>query len=392
MSVATDKRKNALNIIQEQLNEAIGAAKCHKCGCLHKTVEALSETEPGQTELASVLAHARSISLPKEYDCLGCPVCYPAIAANAFVDAYPERGAGLDLCPTEEPELRSGWPPLAGSYHVLRFRAPVAVCTLNSTGLATQLRDLSPAGLAITGTMHTENLGIERLIRNSIANPNIRFLVVCGEDTRQKIGHLPGQSLVSLCLNGVDDRNRIRGAQGKRPVLKNLTPGEITAFRDQVELVERIGEESAAVIAGDVATWNERDPGPVANAVRTAAVEIVQAAEPARLVLDPSGYFVVYPEPRRDSLVVEHYTNAGLLDCVLEGHTATALYASAISRGLVSRLDHAAYLGCELARAQRALQTGEPYLQDRAPGESDGVTRNSTSVPPSCGCSGETCE
>ena len=55
---------------------------------------------------------------------------YPAIAANAFVEAFPEPGAGLDICPTEELELREGWPALAGDYHVVRYRAPVAVCAL----------------------------------------------------------------------------------------------------------------------------------------------------------------------------------------------------------------------------------------------------------------------
>jgi tetrahydromethanopterin S-methyltransferase subunit A len=38
--------------------------------------------------------------------------------------------------------------------------------------------------LAITGTLQTENLGIERLIPNVLANPNIRFLVVCGAEVQ----------------------------------------------------------------------------------------------------------------------------------------------------------------------------------------------------------------
>lgn len=392
MSAIANKRETALRIIQEQLNEAVRATKCHKCGCLHKTVEALAKTQEGQSELASVLSQARTVFVPKEYDCLGCPVCYPAIAANAFVDANPEQGASLDLCPTEEPELRSGWPPFPGDYHVLRFRAPVAVCTLNSADLAARLRDLRPVGLAITGTMHTENLGIERLIRNTLANPNLRFLVLCGQDTQQRVGHLPGQALVSLFSNGADERKHIRGAAGKRPVLKNLTAEEITAFREQVELLDRIGEERTEVIGRDVAACNERNPGPVPNAVHAATVETLKAAEPERLVIDPSGYFVLYPEARRDSLVVEHYTNSGVLDCVLEGHSSAALYSSAIGRGLVSRLDHAAYLGCELARAERSLQTGEPYVQDRAPGDIPTPAMSGMAAPPSCGCSGEACK
>ena len=56
------------------------------------------------------------------------------------------------------------------------------------------LANRKPEGLAIVGTMHTENLGIERVIKNVLANPHIRFLLLCGEDTQQAVGHLPGQS------------------------------------------------------------------------------------------------------------------------------------------------------------------------------------------------------
>src|SRR3954452_7603764 len=81
--------------------------------CLQQTVEALSTTPAVRDAgaLAGKLAEARGIFKCKRYDCLGRPVCYPANAANAFVEAFPEAGATLDLCPTEEPEQREGWPP-----------------------------------------------------------------------------------------------------------------------------------------------------------------------------------------------------------------------------------------------------------------------------------------
>lgn len=354
----------------DQLSEAVAASKCHTCGCLHKTIEALSGTEVGQNELAPVLEKARSVFRPKQYDCLGCPVCYPAIAANAFAETFPEIGSGLDLCPTDEPVERHGWPPLPGDYYVVRYQAPVAVCTLNSESIARQLRDRVPDGLAIAGTLHTENLGIERIIRNALANPNIRFLILCGEDTQQAIGHLPGQSLQSLFENGVDERRRIRGARGKRPVVKNVTVEEIEAFRRQVELVPMIGEQEEDAISERVQASRERYPGPYNGTPSPMRIETVQAMEPKTLTLDKAGYFVVYPETRRHRLVLEHYTNAGALDCVIEGSSSPAVYSEAIRRNLLSRLDHAAYLGRELARAERALdETGEAYVQDKAPGE-----------------------
>lgn len=385
MSTEEDKSA-AFHIIQEQIDCAIAAPKCHKCGCLQQTVEALSGSAEGQKELAETLDRARQVFVPKEYDCLGCPVCYPAIAANAFAEAHPEAGAKLDLCPTEEPDPRSGWPPLAGDYHVLGYSAAVAICTLNSASLAQQIANRAMPGVAIVGTMHTENLGIERLIRNTSANPNIRFLVVCGEDTQQAIGHLPGQSLLSLMANGMDERKRIVGARGKRPVLKNISADEFQSFRKQVTVHNLIAQADVERIGSFARDLASRSPGPFQGAAAASAVATIWAVSPAGLTLDPAGYFVVFPEQRRKTLILEHYTNQGVLDAVFEGDSPPALYSTVIQKGLLSRLDHAAYLGGELARAERALETGEPYIQDRAPGA---LTPHAPAGP--CGCPENAC-
>lgn len=376
------------HVIRYQLRAAIRAPKCYRCGCLHKTVEALADTEAGQGELAGILNEAKFVFVPQEYDCLGCPVCYPAIAANAFAERYPDAAAGLDLCPTEEPNERAGWPLLPGDYHVLRYQAPVAVCTLNSSELAGEIRDISPAGLSIVGTMHTENLGIERVLRNVNSNPHIRFLILCGQDTQQRIGHLPGQSLSALFANGVDERSRIIGALGKRPVLKNIVAGEVAALRQTVELIDLAGEGQVSRVADEIARCTERNPGATQKFTPKQSVQSAFVGESEPLVLDPAGYFVVYPDPRRNGLVLEHYTNQGVLDSVLEARSSGPLYQAAISRGLVSRLDHAAYLGRELARAEQSLKDGTVYIQDRAPEPEQG----SAATSPSCGCSGGSCQ
>jgi tetrahydromethanopterin S-methyltransferase subunit A len=211
-----------------------------------------------------------------------------------------------------------------------------------------------------------------------VTNPNISLLLICGEDTRQAIGHLPGQSLVSLFANGLDEDGRIRGARGKRP-LKNVTAREVEAFRRQVEPIPLIGEEHEEAVLRGVAEAAARNPGPLAGAPTQVTVDVVQAREPNRLVLDPAGIFVVHRDGPRRRLILEHYTRAGMLDCLIEGTTATAVSSEAIQRRLLTRLDHAAYLGRELARVERSLETGEPYVQDRAPGTS--------AVPGPTGCS-----
>ena len=376
-------RSNALAVVAEQLAEGIAAKKCHSCGCFQAAVAAFEKTDAGRHDLVDVLARSRAVFVDTKYDCLGCEVCFPAVAENAFADACPGE-AIAPLCPTDAPDERHGWPPLPGAYKVVRYGAPVAVCTLNSDGVMDQLANFATPGLAVVGTLHTENLGIERIVRNVLANPHIRFLVVCGEDTRQAIGHLPGQSLAALFENGIDDGGRIRGAPGKRPVLKNVTAVQVEAFRRQIELVPLVGEVDVRRIELAVTSCAARNPGKCQGAPTDDAIPAVLAHEPTRLVLDPSGFLVIYPDSER-GLVVEHYRTEGVLDCVVQGTTASSVGTTVIERGLVSRLDHAAYLGRELARAEESLRSGTPYVQDRAPG-----TLPTPEPAPDCVCSGKT--
>lgn len=366
-----------------QLREAAAARKCWPCGCLHGALRALEQSFPPDerpSDLEAVIRSAREHTMEQTYECLGCEVCFPANALNAL------RVEG-DTCPTESEKERAGWPPLPGDYKVIRYNAPVAVCALNSPALVKSLADSKPAGLAIAGTMHTENLGIERVIKNTLANPNIRFLVICGNDTKQAVGHLPGQSLESLFRNGLNESGRILGAKGKRPVLKNLPREQLQGFLSQVEPVPMIGEDDPAAITEQITACATRDPGIYSAAIRKVSIEHIRARQPQGLTLDKAGYFVVYPDARNQQLMVEHYTNEGVLDCVLEGSSSASLYSEAIQRKLLTRLDHAAYLGRELARAEQTLKTGEPFVQDKAPGDEELVETTHAS----CGCGAGSC-
>jgi tetrahydromethanopterin S-methyltransferase subunit A len=102
------------------------------------------------------------------------------------------------------------------------------------------------------------------------------------------------------------------------------------------------------------------------------------------MVSDPAGYFVIYVDRGRGLLSLEHYLNDGLLDVVIEGANAAELYTPAIDRGLISRLDHAAYLGRELARAEASLNSGEPFVQDAAPELAAPLTLTSLACGPAC--------
>jgi len=353
-----------------QLREAAAAKKCWSCGCLHDSLAAVERAFPeGERpiELDAVLRDARERLVEVRYDCLGCPVCYPALAINALNRGGTGHTVDLETCPSGKVEEREGWPPLPGAYTALRYQSPVAVCTLTDDALAAAVAREAGPEVAIVGTLQTENLGIERLILNVLANPHIRFLVLCGPDSRQAIGHLPGQSLVALAHSGLDERSRIRGAAGKRPVLRNLSREAVEHFRRTLEIVDLVSHTQVPAILDAARECAARNPGPADPFQPERVVLPIRGFLPERMVSDPAGYFVVYVDRRRRLLVLEHYGNNGVLDTVIEGSRAAELYIPAIDRGLLSRLDHAAYLGGELARAEAALLSGGPYLQDAAP-------------------------
>ena len=359
-----------------QLREAAAAKKCYHCGCLHSTLKAIDAEMPvgaRPVALSAVMADARTKLLDVKYDCLGCDVCWPANAVNAL-------GLEGDACPSGPVQAQEGWPSLPGSYTVLRYHAPVGVCTLTDESLMASIAAMNDSAIAIVGTMLTENLGIERLIENVLSNPNIRFVVVCGNDSGQQVGHLAGQSLVALARNGIDERKKIIGARGRRPRIQNLSVQAIEHFRRNVEVIDLVGVSDVQEIAKHIARCAEQNKGPAPVFSSQRIIPCIQGGIPERMVSDPSGYFVVYPDLSRNRLLLEHYQNSGVLDVVVEGASAAELYMTAIGRNLISRLDHAAYLGRELARAERSLTANETYVQDAAP-------ERGASKPLGCGCS-----
>ncbi|MBN1322977.1 MAG: tetrahydromethanopterin S-methyltransferase subunit A [Methanotrichaceae archaeon] len=129
------------------------------------------------------------------------------------------------------------WPPIRGDYHIGDPARGVAVLTLASRMIV--------EGAAICGPCVTENLGIEKVISNVISNSRIRFVLICGQESR---GHLPGDAILALHRDGVDDQGRIVGARGAIPYIQNLPREAVARFQRQVELVDRIGLEDGESI------------------------------------------------------------------------------------------------------------------------------------------------
>lgn len=131
-----------------------------------------------------------------------------------------------------------GYPPEEGRYVRGNDYSPVVVCVILDTfdsAIPSELNELVMAGVdagaAISGMLQTENIGLEKVICNIVANPNIRYIVLCG---RESTGHLPGESLLALKRNGVDDKKQIIGSEAPAPYLSNIPLEVIGRFNKQI--------------------------------------------------------------------------------------------------------------------------------------------------------------
>jgi len=374
-----DKDRGTVAALLTELIAVGDEPKCLSCRCyldvlrqVWQDIEARGlENFPEAEALDEMIG--RSVRA-QSHDCLGCDPCLPVAPFNALNELFREStGVRGRSCSAEcaartqdslaaPPEHAPEWPPLPGSYRVLDPLAPGAVCTLSSEDLFESLAEATPPGVAIVGSMVTENLGIERLVRNLIAAPAVSWLLLCGVDSK---GHRAGESLLALSRNGVDAEMRVVGAPGHRARLPSLTHAEVEAFRRRVTVLEHLAVTDPGEVLGLAAAVPARSRD--AAGEQEPAVPLKVAERVAHLSSsprDPAGYFVIDVLSHRKLLRLEHYTNDHRLTSVMEGESARDLYLSAIRKGLLSRFDHAAYLGRELGRAEDALRRGERFTQD----------------------------
>src|SRR5438093_3031077 len=282
----------------------------------------------------------------------------------------------------------SSWPVVAGTYKVGDPKAPVAVCALTSERLMDPLAVLP--GVAIAGMVYTANLGIARIILNVTTNPSIRFLLICGKDSAL---FQPGQSLVALAEQGVDDAKRIIGSAGYDPIIPTIYHEQIDQFRKQVEVLDWTGEEDLQALEERVKSLSARNPGTFKTdktpASTAAAGEVFPSIRPGGqrepLLYDPKGYFVISIDPEQKEIVLWHYLPNHTPAHEMRGRGATSMLLGLLRDGLVTQLSHAGYLGEELAKAQTAIQFGLRYDQDRPLRPRESPAAATTTLPQATG-------
>jgi tetrahydromethanopterin S-methyltransferase subunit A len=369
--------KVQLNKIKSELQEGMGLEKCRKCGCMKQTLDNLRSSFPldrtqGSSEVLKNIEDWLNQMEPIKYECLGCDYCYPAEAMNIFNQAFPEVAEAKSLCCGFEVRQKT-WPPVAGEYFFFcdDQNCPVAVSTLASVELAERLATMRPKGLCIVGKTETENIGIDKVIKNTITNPTIRYLLLTGKDSKD---HLPGKTLLALERNGVNEGMRVIGSPGKLPILRNVKKEEVEAFRRQMQVVDLIGCEDVEKINKKINLLSEelipssscKERSDENKPAQISEVPVIRAEQPKKVELDKAGYFVIIPRQDKGIIIAEHYSYDNKLQHLIEGQDAKSIYWTIIENGWVTQLGHAAYLGKELAKAELSIKIGFKYIQDGA--------------------------
>ena len=374
--------------------------KCEGCSCYVDTIQEFASVLDGHPEMADESIRSRVASLKEEHPlthaCLGCDPCYPVGISDALFEISDgksvEGHVPLELtmakvpcsgtacgCASAETEANEGagpvstdptdWTVETGDYRLGDPQGCVAIATLASEELYLKFSEATCAeSCAICGKVFTENIGIEKVLKNVLANPHIRFLVLCGREAQ---GHQTGACIKALHANGVGERGRIVEAPGKRPWIKTLNESDIRQFQLQVEIVDLIGCEAVETIEAATREAAARNPGTFDGQFIPKEIPRYKATPPPCLQLDKAGFLIVHPRRDADWIVVEHFRNTGEPTCIVEGSEPAEICSELIARGLVTQLDHAAYLGRELERAKLSIKLGFPFHQDRALGETE---------------------
>ena len=262
----------------------------------------------------------------------------------------------------------SHWPVEDGRYKVGNPQSSIAVCTEATVeGIEVDLKKV-----AIIGKCVTENIGIEKVVKNIVSNPNIRFLILCGKQSR---GHDVGQTLISLRDHGLNKDRRVIGSTGSIPVMKNLKSDEVQRFRKQILPIDLQGITDQNKINFKIEQLLRQDPGAftgkpmkIKKLKQAKVIKCLRAKPNEKFISDPLGSFQISLDQKEKLIICQHYDHDLELDVQVTGQDAIAICDTVCRLNLIGKFSennvHAAYLGRELEKAEIALENGLEYKQD----------------------------
>ena len=200
-----------------EIARGMALKKCRKCGCMQDALNQAGRAfecsqEPEIRSLLPRISDYQARMEPLAYDCIGCKKCWGADATIELADHFDD--VQLDTCGSGDEHASAvtssnryartsaiaAWPPHPGDYVLGNPEGSVAICTLSNRDLPARLIAAGEPAVAIVGRCDTENIGVEKIVLNLLANPRIRWLVICGAEAK---GHRAGQAFLRLKERGV---------------------------------------------------------------------------------------------------------------------------------------------------------------------------------------------
>ncbi len=260
------------------------------------------------------------------------------------------------------------WPFIPGRYYVVDDTAPVIVVMPDNDALADSLAALSVQGLCMVSSVCRSVSDVEKLTRNVEANLSVHCILLAAGDKGRSYPALDALRSLFDDDDGISDKAR-QVAHGVRGKLKAF---DFAALQKRVSVVDMLDcVEIDKIIAGVIKHGSDGqrpDAGFVVQGHDT-TLGVQRVIAPTRISHeyqnDKAGKFIIGTDKK--FIVVEHYNSKGELLRLIQGASARDLCIMLIRNGWVSRLDHAAFLGRELALAEIAIAKGTPYQTQGEP-------------------------
>lgn len=158
------------------------------------------------------------------------------------------------------------------------------------------------------------------------------------------------------------DGGKAKILQGRRE--GNSWVGEVCCDSNMSQKIIAAGEACPVNAIRIVDVDNNKEL--VGVEVKVDDMRVVQAQydDLKEFVMDPKGYFLIDVDRKSKELLVGFCPGRNKVSVKIVGKKPLEVYQAIIKEGLLSRFDHAAYLGRELQKAYIALQEGIVYVQD----------------------------
>ncbi|MEI8331649.1 MAG: hypothetical protein WCF90_08410 [Methanomicrobiales archaeon] len=142
-------------------------------------------------------------------------------------------------------------PPKEGQYlreNDFSTAAGVIILTTDAEAIPPEIERLIRTGVesgaALSGTLQTTNIGIEKIICNVVENPDIHYLILGGPESER---HRTGDAIKALPMNGFDEKDNIIGTAGLSAVLHNVPAAFIRRFQKQLTRIDCPLQDKAVI-------------------------------------------------------------------------------------------------------------------------------------------------